>query len=480
MNKKIQRIWIALFQILFFGCDTSYLTNGDYKLDSANDNSNNLKRQWNIVVYMAADNNLEEAGIEDLLEMELSKLNTDIVSVFVLFDRSAYYDTTNENWNGTRLYRLKTGKRDQNSMIQSQEIDCEELGLYVGQNSELNMSAGFILENLLKHIENRFPAKNQGLIIWGHGTGWRSADGYGFVENSTGTESQSEINIEKSTNHKGFAFDEAAKTYMSLTQLGNALRNYTLSTGKKLSFIGFDTCFGGELEVFYEIRNYADYAVATEGMIKSAGWNYTELFNSFQNTRVKTPVNLCEQVINAFQNEYMNSQGSAICLVDLNRISEFFEKFDMYMLNAAQLIKTNKIRTEVFEAVYAASDCQTDIYTYGSENSDVYLDIRSMIESIHTCLKSENISNEKYNEYKEIEKQVIIKKWTASEKSCGIGVYFSTLATGGLLSVKHPDEYIQNEDKNQIEFVKDSVGYVPKVSKGTGFLDKLFYEVFSQ
>ena len=75
---------------------------------------------------------------------------------------------------------------------------------------------------------------------------------------------------------------------------------------------------------------------------------------------------------------------------------------------------------------------------------------------------------------------MIIKKWTASEKSCGIGVYFSTLATGGLLSVKHPDEYIQNEDKNQIEFVKDSVGYVPKVSTGTGFLDKLFYEVFSQ
>ena len=483
MNGKFQKILLALIQLCFLSCSFSNYTQGDNRIDSSDDNLNTLRRQWNIVVYMAADNNLEEAGIEDVLEMELSKLDTDIISVFVLFDRSAYYDTTNENWSGSRLYRLKTGKQSQNSMIFSEEIDCEELGLFAGQETELDMSAGYILENLLKFTEKKFPAKHQGVIIWGHGTGWRSADNqvYFCETKETGTQTPEMMNDNTDEKlFKGFAFDEAAKTYMSLSQLGNALKNYNQSTGKKLDFIGFDTCFGGELEVLYEIRNYADYAVATEGMIKSAGWNYTEIFNCFQNTKNKTPVNLCELIIDAFQKEYLNSPGASICFVDLSKVQGLFEKFDAYMLEAASLIVNGEIRTSVFDAVYAGADCQTDDYTYGGENSDVYLDVGSMIDSIQLCLKSQNISSESYDGFRTANNQAVIKKWTASEKSCGIGVYFSTLKAGGLLSVSHPDEYIKNNDKNQIEFVKDSVGYVPQSSKGTSFLDKLFYEVFTQ
>ena len=126
------------------------------------------ERLWNILIYMSADNNLETAGVEDILEMELSCLDTEVVSVFVLFDRSSAYDTTNDNWSGTRLYKLETGKTNSNRNIVSQEIECSALGLVVGKETELDMSAGYVLEESFSYLMDRYPASNYGLIIWGH------------------------------------------------------------------------------------------------------------------------------------------------------------------------------------------------------------------------------------------------------------------------------------------------------------------------
>ena len=67
------------------------------------------EREWSILVYMSADNNLESAAIADLIEMEKSKLNTKNVSVLVLLDRNPSYDSSNGNWKNTKLYRIVEG-----------------------------------------------------------------------------------------------------------------------------------------------------------------------------------------------------------------------------------------------------------------------------------------------------------------------------------------------------------------------------------
>ena len=57
-------------------------------------------REWTIAVYMAADNDLESAAIQDLNEMEASIENG--VTVVALLDRSDGYDGTNGNWDDSR------------------------------------------------------------------------------------------------------------------------------------------------------------------------------------------------------------------------------------------------------------------------------------------------------------------------------------------------------------------------------------------
>ena len=171
------------------------------------------EREWSILVYMSADNNLESAAIADLIEMEKSKLNTKNVSVLVLLDRNPSYDSSNGNWKNTKLYRLKTNNVSDTNEILSEEIECLELGLSSSSQNELDMSAYMSLSRSIKFMYENYPANQYGVILWGHGEGWR-----------------------------GFCYDETSENRMTLTQLNSGLKNGL--NGKKLDFIGFDSCFG--------------------------------------------------------------------------------------------------------------------------------------------------------------------------------------------------------------------------------------------
>ena len=181
-------------------------------------------RLWSFLVYMSADNNLEASAIEDMLEMESSNLNTGAVSVFVLMDRSPSYDTSDSNWSGTRLFKLTTGRAENSKNLISEEIECSDLNLSPGVSVELDMSSSYVLEGVLNFIMEKYPAENYGLIMWGHGTGWRN-------ENS-----DAEIFSDKAAVYKGFAFDETSGTYMTLKQLREGLERGL--GGEKLADFG--------------------------------------------------------------------------------------------------------------------------------------------------------------------------------------------------------------------------------------------------
>ena len=81
------------------------------------ENTNQPKKQWTIMVYMAADNNLESAAVEDFNEMEASKYDRDKMNVIVLFDRNNLKDCSDQDeWEGARLYEIC---RDENGMNNS-------------------------------------------------------------------------------------------------------------------------------------------------------------------------------------------------------------------------------------------------------------------------------------------------------------------------------------------------------------------------
>ncbi len=422
------------------------------------------KRLWSFLVYMPADNNLEAAAIEDMLEMEYSSLDTDLYSVFVLMDRNASYDTSDSNWTGSKLFQLQTGRAESSKTFISCELECQDLNLSPGENTELDMSSSYVLSDCLNFVMKKYPAENYGFIMWGHGTGWRNSD----------TDVLSDTY--DSCLYKGFAFDESSGTYMTLSQLKAGLER---GLGEnKLSFLGFDTCFGASVEVMYELRNTCDYAVGSEGLLMSSGWNYKTLFNAFNSSRSSTGEDFALITLNKFQNWYENSKGASFSVIKMDSIEEYFSSFDNLMAGFAENIYSRSVRDEVMGILYSNIYCETEKYTYGSKNSDVYLDIDSMVEQLSLYFTSSSNLVTLINKYETARTNSIIGSWTSSGTRGGLSVYFSSLSDGSLLAVSHPAKYIKGKTVQQIDFVSQSQGYVPSIANNDSFLGKLFYKSF--
>ncbi len=428
------------------------------------------EREWSILVYMGADNNLEASALEDLYEMEQSLLNTAQVNVLVLLDRSAQYDTSNGNWSGAKLLKLKTGKASGINSIISEEIDCDLLSIKIGSSVSLDMSSPYVLESALSFMKELYPANHYGLVIWGHGTGWRGEDSELYEENL----------------FKGFAYDDSSQTYMTLKQLGNALERN--ENGSKLDFLAFDTCFASELEVLYELKDSAEYIVGSEGLLLYSGWNYQKLFDYFQDTTDKSAENLCQCAVQQFSEQFKSSQRASIAAVNTSYISELFKNFDIFMANAGSKITSRTIRDDVLGLLYSNTNCDTERYCYGCENSDVYLDVISAVTNLTYYFATLGISlSTYYSNVKNSISKVVIYSWASdrsdmssafSANKAGIGMYFSTLGSNGMLLTVHPAAYIKNKTSEQISFVTESNGYVPSSVTGSSLLDKLFYTSF--
>lgn len=412
------------------------------------------ERKWTILIYMCGDNNLEGAVVNDIFEMETSNLDTDEVNVLMLVDRNPSYSTADDNWTGTRLYRLQTGRKDNQPGFISQEVDCKSLGLICGVETELDMSDSNTLSTALSFCNSKYPAANYGLIMWGHGNGWKGNE------------------FEETENYKGFSYDETSNSYLTLRQFGDALK--TSQKNFKLDFVGFDTCYGGELEIMYEIRNYARYACGSEGLISSSGWDYNTLFNEFQNCKDKSILSLMEIIKNQFANQYQHSSRASFIVCELEQIESYFNAFDDFMIQCSRYITSPQERDSVLQCIYASPYCKTERYSYGKEGYDVYLDCISMCENLYLHFR-ENELKVLYENLCKAEKYCIPINWASDRSFGGLGVYFQTLGPGGLLLTNYDSNYIKGRTYNQIDFVQNSEGYVPTVTGDKSFIDKLFY-----
>ena len=402
------------------------------------------EREWTILMYMSADNNLESAAIEDFLEMEKSKLNTKEVTVLVLLDRCPSYDSSNGNWNNTKLFRLKTGSDESSKEIISEEIECVELGLNVTNQNELDMSAYMSLARSVNFVYENYPANHYGIIFWGHGEGWR-----------------------------GFCYDLTSETRMSLNQMKLGLQ--TGLNGKKLDLIGFDSCFGAEMEVFYQIRDFAKYSFGVEGLLGINGMNYEDVFNLFSMKKEKSTLNLIDSFMVQYKTSYEKYKRSAFSVVDLENIQELCKKFNEFCKSISKSITTESIRDEIKDSLIY----NTNQYFYEDSDSDVYIDVDSVVTELSkTSVVNDDIINCK-EMFFEARNNAVIDYWNSDGEAGSVGVYFSTLTDGNYLSVRHPSGYVKGKISNQIDFVNDNNGYVPTNEGNFSLLDKIFTSNFN-
>ena len=325
------------------------------------------------------------------------------------------------------------------NLIVSKRLSCSLLGLSNKVDTELDMANPSVLWNLLTFAKNNYESDKYALIIWGHGTGWRYACLDGYVSGS-------------SDDDRAVAIDDRSGSYMSVHELGRAVKNMGLSV------IGFDTCFGGVLENVYELKNYADYTVASPGITPSTGWNYRQLLedlsdgNNYSSTIAQTMA---------------DSTASDITVFNNSKLSLLMNDFESFSKALSQTIKNNDSRNNVFNKLLG---CKS--YSYTQYPCDLYLDIYSMVQ-----LYKNSTDNTVKTAAEKLMKTVNAAATTSISGNAEIGIHFIPMTGANVTASRHSSDYIKNTDNSdQCMFIKESQFWVPtQDGNSESILDKLFY-----
>lgn len=267
---------------------------------------------WTVLVYMAADNSLVQAGLRDLNEMETAVLSNK-VNVVVQIDRAA---GDGNDWNHARRYLVQPD--DNASVIHSPVL--AELG-------EVNMGEGETLADFVRWGIASYPANQYALVMWDHGAGWG-----------------------------GIATDNSRSDRLSLAELAQGVRAGLQAAGvDKLDVVAFDACLMGQLDVFAAVQPLAEFAVGSEELTPGQGWDYEAVLahlaaNSGQNGR-----SFAQQLVGDFMAGYEQEPFVTMSAVDLALLPALSHAVEQL---AAQLVADSRF------AASAVADARSGAETY--------------------------------------------------------------------------------------------------------------------
>ncbi|WP_233186281.1 clostripain-related cysteine peptidase [Thermotoga sp. KOL6] len=241
---------------------------------------------WLFVVWLGADNDLEEFANRDLEEMRSASEN---VSVVVFYDGGGIYDgimVLDEEGN----WRFIMG--------------ITEIDLNSGSIEDLKYWMGYILKN--------FTAEHVALILWNHGGAWLDDSMYSL---------------------KAVSYDYSQGTAITIADLRGALES--VLNGGKLDILGFDACLMGSLEVIYELRNTADYIVASSFLEPGEGWDYTFLSEINASSE---PLDVGKLIVDKYKEHYLNHpqpglNSLSLAVYDTSKVKSFVSDFNIFVEN---------------------------------------------------------------------------------------------------------------------------------------------------
>ena len=240
---------------------------------------------WTVMIYMAADNDLEPYAISDFLELS-SVGSSSSVNILVQLDRGGW-DLSYGWWTITHRFRITKG------MTPTPDKAIADWGDGKG-GREVNMGDPASLRDFVEWAMRSYPADNYLLVIWNHGQGWKAKN-------------------EEPT--KAVCYDYTSADALYAYELREALN------GKRLSIVAMDACLMGTIEVMTELIDIADYFVASEEVVPGYGFPYDSIMNALLYNPSMTPRELCRIIVERYRDYYQNSPlAVTLSAIDMSKL----------------------------------------------------------------------------------------------------------------------------------------------------------------
>lgn len=232
--------------------------------------------EWTILVYMAADNNLDYEGNADIEEMEEVVLTED-VRVIVQFDGAFSGDS--------RRIQVRDEAQGGSAVI-------DDMG-------EVDMSDGTELQDFVEFGLNHFPAERVMLVLWNHGGGvWPRS-------------------ISTPVSPQGVAWDDTTGLgpwdCLTTDEIRMSLEKaLAYASRSRLDIINFDACLMQMHEVALELEGLADYMVGSEEATPLKGNPYAEILSVLAIDPTTSGSELSAAIVQEFCAAYPNSNNPPV------------------------------------------------------------------------------------------------------------------------------------------------------------------------
>jgi hypothetical protein len=216
-----------------------------------------VKKRWSFLVYIAGDNNLSDAGLEDIQEL-CDEGASEQVHVGVEIDTygehtgSIRYEITEPDWTG-----------------EAHRTVIERL-------PEKDSGDPETLRSFLKWGVKRYPAEKYVVVVWNHGTGFRSV-------------------------RRDIGYDDFGSS-LDMPEIEDAFARSGIDPRNKITILGFDACLMNMIEIANHFRDQVEILVGSQQTEPGDGWPYDRVLEVMKTTNSST--DMARGIIKAYIKDY--------------------------------------------------------------------------------------------------------------------------------------------------------------------------------
>ena len=351
------------------------------------------KKKWTVMVYLAGDNNLDDAGVADLTEMKTVG-TTAHINIVAQFDRQAA---------GTQTRRYLLTKD------QALEKDAvENLG-------ETNTGDPAVLIDFAQWAIKNYPAQRYLLVIWNHGNGWDDEDIYHAARNDLGlnvvrrgenigdgTQGKSvsirrvrvvggpkfhralfRSTITGALKTRAIAYDDNAEDFLDNVELQKVLAAVRKKIKRKLDLLGMDACLMSMAEIGYQLRDHVALTVGSEETEPGDGWPYNTILRDLAKKPQMSARDLSSLIVRRYIESYDAKSNVTQAACDLAKSETLGKAIDRLALSLKAQLTAPDVRTAILTA-------RSQVQNYDKPE---YVDLYDLCALLTTNCRSNKIRN---------------------------------------------------------------------------------------
>ncbi len=329
---------------------------------------------WTFMVYLDADNTLENASIKTFLDMA-SVGSSSQVNIVVQMDRIPGQDSRYGNWTDCKRFNVTEGM-------------TPTLGNAILNVSEVNMGHPDTLKDFVNWTIHYYPANYYFLVLWDHGTGCM-----------------------------GVCFDITNATdFLSLPEISQALSGLPAI----MDVVLLDACSMSMIEVAYQIKDYANVLVGPEGIGYSPA-PYDNYLSSLANDSSMLPSAFASEVVT----DYIDwckidwrIQNATMSATDLTKITSLMVAIDDFVL------KLEEKETPYHEQISLARNLTEGYLGPYAGQSGYYIDLYHFAQLTYQYVLDEELWNTAEQVMTMLESIIIIEADKFRPDSHGLSIFF--------------------------------------------------------